>query len=338
MSDNPFDLAWNGFTAPAAEPEVRARREEPKHPEPPAKLISEPGAYPGISGTQYHGVEICDSPSVSASGLILIEDKSPAHYWERSPLNPARKVQPSKPHFALGHLLHDILLHKGVIPADYHIVPDGFVRAHTNKWADEIEPYDAAVEAGMNILTQSAYDLGLAMAESVDRHELAGALLTAGEPEMTLAARDPKTGRWIRAQPDILPTTMEIIPDVKTSVDASPNAYERAASKWGYFQSAALYLDVIDLIYGEAKRRFVHIVIEKQPPYLVTIYHLDDGDIDYGRMLNRRALNLFDQCLKTGDWHGYSPPDRPILPLMLAGFARKRIEQRIDLGELSYDH
>jgi hypothetical protein len=287
----------------------RGSRQRPAIPK-----ITEPGAYADIPAEDYHGVEICDSPSISASGLKLIEDKSPAHYWEQSPLNPNRKPRPSKPHFALGHLLHDILLYGGAIPADYHIVPDGFVRTHHHKWEDEIEAYDDAVRDGLNILTQSQFDMGRAMAEAVDRHELAGALLTAGQPEMTL-------------------------PDVKTAADASPEAFENAATRFGYFQAAAHYLDVIELLYGEPaeKRRFVLIVIEKLPPYLVTIYHLDDGDIHYGRMLNRRALNLFERCLKTGDWHGYTPPDRPILPLMMAPFARRRIDQRVESGELSYD-
>lgn len=338
MSTNPFDIAWTGFASPAPEPEVRARKPEARYPDAPAKLITEPGAYPGISGDQYHGVEICDGPSISASGLITIEQKSPAHYWEKSPLNPARVIQPSVKHFATGHLLHDLVLHGGKVPPNYHIVPDGFTPKHHLKWADYLPDYEDAVEAGHNILTRTEFEDAVAMAESASCHELAGALLKAGRPEMTLAARDPKTQRWIRAQPDVLPDTMEIIPDVKTAIDASPDAYERAASKWGYFQSAAHYLDVVDLLFGEAKRRFVHIVIEKRVrPYLTTIYHLDDGDIHYGRMLNRRALDLFDRCLTSGIWHGYSPPDRPILPLLLTPFARKRIDQRIEAGELSYD-
>lgn len=336
VTQNPFDLAFKGAFAPEKEREVVARAAEPKEPPPPPFIIDKPGAYPGIPAETYHRVEICVGPSISSSGLKLIEDKSPAHYWEQSPLNPHRKPPASKPHFSIGHLLHDILLAEGEIPEDYHVVPDGFVAAHHHKWAEELPGYRAAVAAGHRVLQKSEFDLGVAMAESASKHELAGALLTAGEPEMTLAVQDPKTGRWMRAQPDVLPATMEIIPDVKTAIDASPNAFERAATKFGYFQQAAHYLDVIDILYGEAKRRFVLIVIEKAPPYMVTIYHLDDGDIHYGRMLNRRALNLFDQCLKTGVWHGYSPPDHPILPLQMAGFARHRIDKRIELGELSW--
>lgn len=309
-------------------------------------LITEPGAYPDISGDDYHGREICPEPSISASGLKLIEERSPAHYWWQSPLNPNRRPRESKPHFAIGHLLHDVLLYQGMIPDEYHIVPDGFSRAHTNKWVDEIEPYDEAVRAGRHILRKSEFEMARAMAESCDRHELAGALLSAGKPEMTLACRDPKTGRWLRARPDILPDTMEIVPDVKTAVSGHPIDFEKAATRNGYFQSAAHYLDVLDILYGEQKRRFVLIVIEKGPaneahypgkPYPVTIYHLDDGDINEARMLNRRALNHFDRCLTTGEWHAYSPPDQPILPLSMAAWKRREINLAVERGELSYE-
>lgn len=338
MTDNPFEMALEAALAQEAAAPARDRKPEPEGPARPGpKLITEPGAYAGIDDRDYHGVEICDAPSISASGLKLIEAKSPAHYYEQSPLNPNRKPRIEKKHFAIGHAIHDLLLLEGKCPADYHIVPDDFTPAHNRKWADYLPDWRAAVKAGKTILDQSQFDLVQAMAESVSHHELAGALLSAGEPEMTLAAKDPKTGRWLRARPDVLPTTMEIIPDVKTAVDASPDAFERAATKFGYFESAAHYLDVLELLYGETKRRFVNIVIEKERPHPVVIYHLDDGDIHYGRMLNRQALNLFDHCLKTGVWHGYSTPDKPILPLQMAHYKRQKIDRAIERGELSWD-
>lgn len=333
MSSNPFDLAFSGFAAeqPRAELEAAGQKVEP-----PAKLISEPGAYPEISAEQYHGVEICDSPSISATGLKLIEERCPAHYWERSPLNPNRKPQPSKRHFRIGHLLHDILC-EGERPAGYHIVPDGFVATHWNKWADEIPGYKAAIAAGHVAMHRSDFELACRMAESIDRHELAGALLRSGKPEVTLAAKDPKTGRWLRTRPDVLPDTMDVIPDIKTTVNAQPDAFCASATRFGYFMAAAHYLDVIDLVYGEAKRSFVLITVEKEPPYLVTLYAVDEGDIHEARMLNRRALNKFDECLRTGDWHGYATDDQPILPLLLTEWKRKQINLAVERGLLSYD-
>ena len=186
------------------------------------------------------------------------------------------------------------------------------------------------------ILTRARFDTMQAMAEAVSKHELAGALLTAGTPEMTLAAIDPETGCWLRARPDNLPFNMEIIPDIKTAADASLDVYERAATRFGYFMSAAHYLDVIDLIYGEAKRSFVLITIEKDPPYVVTIDELDAVDIDMARLRNRAALNRFADCLKTGVWHAYNPPGKPIRLLQMTNFERAMINQAIDRGEMSY--
>jgi len=299
-------------------------------------LITKPGAFEGISNELYHGTEICPAPSISSSGLKLINARSPLHYWWQSPMNPQRTARKQKPHFNLGAALHDILLlGDGRFQKQYFVLPEGFDPRAT-KWADYVEARDYAIKKGRFVLSKEQFDTMQAMAEAVSRHELAGALLTAGTPEMTLAAVDPETGCWLRARPDNLPFNMEIIPDIKTAADASLDVYERAATRFGYFMSAAHYLDVIDLIYGEAKRSFVLITIEKDPPYVVTIDELDAVDIDMARLRNRAALNRFAECLKTGVWHAYNPPGKPIRLLQMTNFERAMINQAIDRGELSY--
>jgi hypothetical protein len=299
-------------------------------------IISEPGAYPDIQAEDYHDREICDAPSISSSGLKLITAKSPRHYWAQSKMNPDRPARKVKPHFNVGHALHDLVLLNDRFKQHYHITPPGFNDSHTRKWEEEIEARDYAVRKGKQVITTGQFEMAHAMAESIAQDELAGALLTAGTPEMTLAAKDEETGVWIRARPDILPHTMEIIPDLKTAADASLDVYERAATRFGYFQSAAHYLDVIDALYGEAKRRFVLITVEKEYPYVVTIDHLDDVDIDFARLRNRHALNRFAECLKSGHWPAYTSPERPIRPLQMANYERSLINQAIERGELSY--
>lgn len=299
-------------------------------------IISKPGAYADISAEDYHGREICDAPSVSSSGLKLITSKSPRHYWAQSSMNPNRPARKVKAHFNVGHALHDLVLLQDRFSQHYHITPNGFNDAHTRKWEEEIDARDYAVQKGKQVITRAQFDLANAMAESISNDPLAGALLTAGTPEMTLAAKDPETGVWMRARPDVLPDTMEIIPDLKTAVDASLDVYERAATRFGYFQSAAHYLDVIEALYGPAKRRFVLITVEKEYPYVVTIDHLDDADIDFARLRNRHALNRFAECLKSGEWPAYTSAERPIRPLQMANYERTLINQAIDRGELSY--
>ena len=299
-------------------------------------LIREAGAYPDIDGDLYHDTEILDSPSVSSSGLKLIEARSPYHYWFYSNLNPKRPTRKPSKALDFGKAAHDVVLIGGDIRSRYHVLPEGFNAQYTKIFADAIEARDHAVSKGKRAISLADYDKIMGMAEAIERNELARALLTAGTPEMTLAARDPETGIWMRARPDVLPDTTEIVPDLKTAADASLDVYERAATRFGYFQSAAHYLDVIELIYGEAKRRFVLVTVEKDPPYCVTIDHLDDDDIAFARLRNRHALNRFAECLKTGVWPAYTTPEKPIRPLQMTGYERKLIEQAIDRGELSY--
>lgn len=299
-------------------------------------VITEPGAYEGISAEDYHDREICDAPSVSSSGLKLITAKSPYHYWAQSNMNPDRPPRKIKAHFNVGHALHDLVLLNDRFTQHYHVTPPGFNDSHTRKWEEEIEARDYAVQKGKQVITRGQFEMAQAMAESIAKDELAGALLTAGTPEMTLAAKDEITGVWMRARPDILPETMEIIPDLKTAADASLDVYERAATRFGYFQSAAHYLDVIEALYGPAKRRFVLITVEKEYPYVVTIDHLDDVDIDFARLKNRHALNRFADALKSGVWPAYTSPDKPIRPLQMTSYERGLINQAIERGELSY--
>ena len=319
----PFDAGW-------VEPE---QPEAVKLP-----LITEPGAYPDIDGDLYHSVEICDAPSISSTGLKLIEEKSCAHYWHQSPLNPRRPVQEQKTHFNVGKGVHDLLLLQDLFPKRYLILPEGY-DGRLAKWRDAKDERAEAMRSGVPVLTAEQARLVYAMAEQVEKDELAKALIVSGIPEMTLAAKDPETGVWIRSKPDILPDTTDIIPDVKTAISAHPDAFEKAATRLGYFQSAAHYMDIIDLLYGPAggKRRFVLIVVESAPPHLVQIYHLDDEDIQAGRMLNRSALNKFARCLRTGVWPGYSTPESPILPLQMSPWAKAQINRRVDAGELSWE-
>jgi hypothetical protein len=305
----------------------------------PGHLISVPGAYPNVPAADYHGREICDSPSIGSSGLKLIDWTCPAKYWAQCPQNPRRVMRKDTRPFRIGRGLHDLLLVDGAVPNDYHLVPDGFVSTHTTKWDGYIPAWREATAAGKTVLSVGEFKLIQAMAEAVSSDPLAKALITAGTPEMTLCARDPNTGVWMRARPDVLPDVMEIIPDVKTAIDASADAYEREASNNGYFLSAAHYMDVIGELYPEGadKRRFVLITVEKTYPHLVTIDHLDNDDLNQARMVNRSALNKFAHGVKTGEWPGYTTPEHPIRQLHMSAAHRARINQRVELGELSYD-
>jgi PDDEXK-like domain of unknown function (DUF3799) len=285
-------------------------------------IITAPGAYSAaaVPIEAYHGAEICPGPSISATGLKIISQRSPLHYWWQSSLNPARPAQDEKRHFAIGKACHDMLLLGSRWPDFYHITPDGFSRAKTKAMAEDIEAADAAIAAGKTVLNADDAETVRSMAASLLRNSFARAALTNGEAEVTLAWQDKETGVWCRARPDFLPHKRKIIPDLKTAADGRPDAFARAIGSFGYHIAAAHYMAGIEAIYGERPTNWLHVVIEKEAPYAVSLYELPAEDIEIGEDLRRRALRTFADCLTADRWPAYAAD---VTPVGLAGWARK---------------
>jgi hypothetical protein len=51
---------------------------------------------------------------------------------------------------------------------------------------------------------------------------------------------------------------------------------------------------------------FVFVIQEKHPPYLVSVVSLHPAFIARGHRLNRLAIDIYDQCLRTDYWPGFT--------------------------------
>ena len=301
-------------------------------------LITEPGAYADIAAEDYHGnINLLPEPSLSSSGAKMLLEKSPLHFWHSSPMNPAR-VEQTKPHFSVGKAAHDRILLEGRWQDHYHVTPEGFSRGATVKFAADIEALQEAEEAGKTILRAQDAAVVDAVVAAVQANEFAKLALSNGVTEETLAYQDALTGVWLRARPDFRPNSIPQKRDVRVLSDlkfvapsnASPAGFAKAVNDCGYHQSAAFYWDAIKAVYDIEPTHWLHVVVEKEAPHCVALYELPAEDIQRGRMLNRRAINLFARCLDEGRWPGYA--DDP-LPVGLPHWAR----QRIDFSEIPED-
>lgn len=299
-----------------------------------APLITAPGAYSGISNEDYHRApNLLPAPSISSSGLKTIMARSPRHYWFDSPLNPDRPPEPDKPHFSVGKAAHDVLLLSDRWPECYFVLPEEFNARATKEQAGLHAERTAAIKAGKTILKHEEAKAVMAMADSLRANEFAAAALANGESEVTLAWQDPETGVWLRARPDFLPAKRLIVPDLKTAANGSPAAFRRAIDQFGYHQSAALYSDGIKAIYGELPTNWLHVVLEKEPPYVVSLYELPGEDIERGRWLNRKAIRIFAECLSADRWPGYA--DEPV-QVGLPAWARKTVDDDTTLHDIAW--
>lgn len=151
-----------------------------------------------------------------------------------------------------------------------------------------------------------------AMVRKLREHPVAAALLQpeSGTPEQSLFWRDAPTGVWRRARLDWLPHARPdgrlFVADYKSARSAEKSDLEKAIDNYGYHQQADWYLDGIRALGLAADPVFLFVFQEKTPPYLVNVVQPDAMALRIGRHLNRQAIDLYAECVRTGRWPGYS--------------------------------
>lgn len=255
----------------------------------------EPGFYPCsvLSSEDYHR-----GPGVSCSGLKLIADKTPAHYWQLY-RNPAWAQARQSQALFVGSALHAATLEPDRFRAEYLVNPYPDRRGNRYKEIVEGNP-------GKFILSQEEAAWVVGMHRAMYAHPAAGALLRrVDDAELSAYAIDPSTGELVRIRLDLI-TRDDVIVDLKKTQDASPAGFARSVANYGYFMQDAFYRDVFQLAAGTPARAFVFIAVEEAPPHAVGVYSIDPEDVMRGRVRYRKALDLYAECNRTGIWPGYS--------------------------------
>ena len=255
--------------------------------------ITKPGVYPNISHAGYIADPV-PVGSLSSSGARTILS-SPARFaYDRVHPRVAGSLD-------IGTITHGLVLGSG---PDVVIVEADSWRTNAAKEAAA----EARDEGKVPILAKD-YEPARLMAESVMSHPTARALIEQeGLHEASEFAIDPETGEWLRSRPDVLPDASgrrPIIVDLKTALSADPEKFARHAGDFGYHQQHAFYVDLDALIFGDRDAAFALVVVEKAPPYLVSVVELDEEAVDCGRGRNRAAIDRWHQCRQAGQWPGY---------------------------------
>jgi len=276
------------------------------------KPIDKSGFYSHVPMSAYHSGRLCIGPSISSSGLRTIIQKSPAHYWDRCPINPDHdpKADEESEALILGRATHHLLLGQPQFDADFVLQPDvapdvkgvlgpwNYNKLSCQKWRDD------RLREGKTILTKSGVERVAGMAKVLSRQAFVQQGALNGEIELTIVHQDPATGFWILVRPDVVPTDSADIVDLKTTASILPQDIKSSIFEYGYFQQGALIADAYKAVTGQPIASFSLYFVESTRPFCCYLYRLHDDDLELGRRLNRMALDRLVKAMNDGIWPG----------------------------------
>jgi hypothetical protein len=282
-----------------------------------------------MPAVDYHAMR-----ALSASGAWLLAEECAGKFLWRSPWNPLYEPE-TRSEFDIGVAAHLAVLEPQLQADRIVLIEAGDYRSLRAR-----DARDAARAQGKVPLLPHQLDIVRAIAGSIRAHPIAAAAFVGGEAEVTLTWDDPGTGVPCKARPDFLPEHARWLVDLKTAQSANPRVWRDQAYRLGYHARAAWYLDGAATVLGQMPEEYWFVIVEKEPPYLVSVIGFDEEALQWGRLANRKACQLFARSAAANDWPGYRMPgqnhDRAFR-IGLPVWATLQLQGRAEAGEFNPD-
>ncbi len=248
-----------------------------------------PQQLSNIPASEYHS---WDALSASGAKQLL---RSPAHYL-------AAKEQHREPTPAMkfGTLVHAMVLEPETIDTDFAAMPKIDRRSSAGKQQAELF---AATNAGKTVVDFDDFQRAQRVAEAVRTHHLYKELLEGASVEQSFTWE--QHGVPCKARMDAIQG--DLIVDLKTTQDASPDGFAKTMAGLKYYVQAAHYLDGFARVTGTEQRNFIFIAVETEAPFAIGIYELDYVALEAGRHKMALAAEAYKATKSADAWKGYSP-------------------------------
>lgn len=259
----------------------------------------ETGIYYGMSWDDYRKID-----AVNNSILSTLASKSPLHAL-------AEKEHPKEPSeaFIQGSAWHTMILEPDKFNERYAVCPKCDKRTKDGKAI--YEKYLLGLNGKIE-LSESDFELVQAMNDSFKSHKVCK-YIEQGKAEVVIVWEDKKTGLLCKARIDYAREAQAFLFDLKSTISAAYDDFQKALYNYGYFQQCAFYSDGWKTLTGDDPC-FVFIAVEKSYPFAVAAYEMHENVISAGRKAYRRALETYADCVKTGIWPGYKDVEMMDLP------------------------
>lgn len=252
----------------------------------------------GMSAEDYHAQEAL---SASGSGKIL-PPNTPAHY--RASRDEPDEETKAK---AKGTAGHAAILQPEEFKSLYVCGPSGnkTLKPVKDAWKKCRED-----NPGKIIIRGEEWADLMCIREAVWNHPIASKLLGCdGDCEAsffwTEAVGDLPCP--MKARIDYLATPLNAIVDVKLlrPGDVCPEEFPSVMYKRGYHRQGAMYRRATQA-HGLNYDTYAFVVVENEPPFGVMVYELDEDAMRLGWFEMERAMEIYAQCLKAGEWPSWA--------------------------------
>jgi hypothetical protein len=203
-------------------------------------------------------------------------------------------------YFELGRCAHSAILEQDF--SNYVCGPEA--AKNTKEWKTFEALYPDKV-----VLKESQYEQVRGMHEAFYAHNLAPKIIAEGQPEQSFFVEI--LGQEYKARPDWLKVESEgrekkdaYIVDYKTCQDLDYEACQRAIGNYGYDISAAHYIQVVSTAASLPITEYYWIFQEKEPPYELAVFRLDDFPKERAIKLVKRLYERIAHANKSKLWPG----------------------------------
>ncbi len=265
-----------------------------------------PGLYLDIPEDDYHA-----ATGVSVSALKRFQE-APAK---------VRVRRPDTPSLAFGSLAHTAVLQPHLLADRYHVVDLDRISLREKATKDAM-----AAAGGRELVKRSDWNDALRLRDQVHAHPILRDMLAPDGlvVEASFFWIDRTTGLLCRGRADGLREDWEVVIDLKSTVDASPEGFAKSVGNYNYHWQQAHYENGLTAAW-KRPRAFFFVAIESEEPFLPAIYELDPRAVELGRREVAEHLEAWAECERTGIWPGY--PEQP-QRLDLPGWVYARAGER----------
>ena len=226
------------------------------------------------------GILFC-FPDASYRRIDRLSKHALDDFWKNPYAFVARKVAGTKPvsddspALAAGRAVHAATLTPDAFASQYAIQPEHIKVRRGKEW--ELFSASAAAQ-DREVIRKDDFDFASRVAEAVAASSNGKSLLkTVPLREVSLLwteTTESYEAVRMKARVDFMSKNGVIVGDLKTTSDASPEAFARDADAFGYDIQAAVYLRALRAN-GFSPSVFVFLVVEKEFPFVVSSYSFD---------------------------------------------------------------